>query len=115
MKNISAPFVALCIFSGVIYLIIALILPPALPSAEVSMTDLSNELPSPAPDRLLASPRGACTAFCLDSNDACVFGANQDNTLDIGLLFVNKRGVQKTTGTPVHPGSTRVGFPDMAV
>lgn len=104
MKNISAPFVALFIFSGVIYLIIALILPPASPSTEVSMTDLSSELPSPAPDRLLASPLGACTAFCLDSNDACVFGANQDNTLDIGLLFVNKRGVQKTTWDPSTSG-----------
>ena len=47
---------------------------------------------------------GACTAFCLDNGDHCVFGANQDNTLEIGLLFVNKRQVVKTTWDPSASG-----------
>ena len=47
---------------------------------------------------------GACTSFCLDNGDHCVFGANQDNTLEIGLLFVNKRHVLKTTWDPSTSG-----------
>lgn len=93
-KKTFKPFPIL--LGGVIYLAIALILPPALPSAKMSIPF--------APERHLAGPRGACTAFCLDSSDACVFGANQDNTLDIGLLFVNKRHVQKTTWDPSTSG-----------
>jgi len=46
----------------------------------------------------------ACTSFCLDNGDHCVFGANQDNTVDIGLLFVNKRGVSKTGWQPSTSG-----------
>ena len=44
-----------------------------------------------------ANLSGACTAFCINDGDSCLFGANQDNTIGIGLLFVNKRGVSKTT------------------
>ncbi len=98
------PFLAFPLLGGIFYFTIAPLFAPALLSAEVSMTDLASELPSPAPDRLPAGPHGACTAFCVDSDDACVFGANQDNTLDIGLLFVNKRGVQKTTWDPNTSG-----------
>ena len=47
---------------------------------------------------------GACTSFCLDNGDHCVFGANQDNTLEVGLLFVNKRHVLKTTWDPSTSG-----------
>jgi penicillin V acylase-like amidase (Ntn superfamily) len=97
-------FVALSLLSGVIYLTITLNSPPAPLPVEMSMAGLSSELPSPASERLLASPRGACTAFCIDSDDTCVFGANQDNTLDIGLLFVNKRHVRKTTWDPSTSG-----------
>ena len=96
MKNISVPFVALFIFSGVIYLIMALISPPTPLPVEVSINDALKRPP--------VGPFGTCTAFCLDSDDACVFGANQDNTLDIGRLFVNKRGVQKTTWDPSTSG-----------
>ena len=46
----------------------------------------------------------ACTSFCLDNGDHCVLGANQDNTLEIGLLFVNKRHVLKTTWDPSTSG-----------
>jgi penicillin V acylase-like amidase (Ntn superfamily) len=46
----------------------------------------------------------ACTSFCLDNGDHCVFGANQDNTLEIGLLFINKRNVLKTTWDPSTSG-----------
>jgi penicillin V acylase-like amidase (Ntn superfamily) len=48
--------------------------------------------------------QGACTWFCLDNGDHCVFGANQDNTLEIGLLFVNKRNVAKTVWDPNTSG-----------
>jgi len=46
----------------------------------------------------------ACTSFCLDNGDHCVFGTNLDNTLEIGLLFVNKRHVLKTTWDPSTSG-----------
>ncbi len=46
----------------------------------------------------------ACTSVCLDNGDQCVFGANQDNTLEIGLLFVNKRHLLKTTWDPSTSG-----------
>ncbi len=51
-------------------------------------------IPVPSLDTL--SPN-LCTAFCLDYGDHCVFGANQDNLLEIGLLFVNKRHGLKMT------------------
>ena len=38
----------------------------------------------------------ACTSFCLDNGGYAVFGANYDNQIWEGLLFVNKRGVTKT-------------------
>lgn len=38
----------------------------------------------------------SCTSFCLDNGDRCLFGTNQDNQIDAGLLFVNKRNVLKT-------------------
>ena len=38
----------------------------------------------------------ACTSFCLDNAGQAVFGANYDNNIWEGLLFVNKRGVTKT-------------------
>jgi len=47
---------------------------------------------------------GLCTSFCLDNGDYCIFGTNQDNTLEMGLLFVNKRHVQKTTWDPNTSG-----------
>ncbi len=39
---------------------------------------------------------GACTSFSLDNGGYAVFGANYDNPIWEGLLFVNKRGVTKT-------------------
>jgi len=42
-----------------------------------------------------ASPHG-CSSFCLDNGDYCLFGANQDNRIDAGLIYVNKRHVLKT-------------------
>ena len=39
---------------------------------------------------------GACTSFCLDDGGHAVVGANYDNEIWEGLLFVNKRGVAKT-------------------
>ena len=38
----------------------------------------------------------ACTSFCLDNDDQAVFGANYDNEIWKGMLFINKRGVTKT-------------------
>ena len=49
---------------------------------------------------ILPAASQACTSFCLDNGDHCVFGANQDNPIDAGLLFVNKRNVQKTGWDP---------------
>jgi penicillin V acylase-like amidase (Ntn superfamily) len=46
----------------------------------------------------------ACSSFCLDNSDHCVFGANQDNQIDDGLLFVNKRNVLKTAWDPSTMG-----------
>jgi choloylglycine hydrolase len=46
----------------------------------------------------------ACSSFCLDNGDHCVFGANQDNTIEAGLLIVNKRGVLKTGWEPGTTG-----------
>ena len=77
---------AFCILCGVIYLTLALISPPVLMIAEASL------------------PGGACTAFCLDNGNGCVFGANQDNTLEMGLLFINKRNILKTNWDPSASG-----------
>jgi choloylglycine hydrolase len=38
-----------------------------------------------------------CTSFCLDNGGYCVFGANYDNTIQEGILYVNKRGVSKVS------------------
>ncbi len=46
----------------------------------------------------------ACTSFCLDNGNHCVFGMNQDNRIDAGLLFVNKRNVLKTAWDPSTSG-----------
>jgi choloylglycine hydrolase len=45
-----------------------------------------------------------CTAFVLDNDGHAVFGANFDHNLtDEGLVFINKRGVVKTS---IHAGTT---------
>ncbi len=36
-----------------------------------------------------------CTSFIVDNNGYAVFGANYDDTIRPGLLFVNKRGLRK--------------------
>jgi penicillin V acylase-like amidase (Ntn superfamily) len=41
-------------------------------------------------------PARACTTFCLVNRNVVLFGRNYDWTLGEGLVFVNKRGVQKT-------------------
>ena len=51
-----------------------------------------------------APPAETCTSFCLDSGGYCIFGANQDNEIDAGLLFVNKRHVLKTGWDPSTSG-----------
>jgi penicillin V acylase-like amidase (Ntn superfamily) len=45
-----------------------------------------------------------CSAFCLENGDHCVFGANQDNTLEMGLVFVNKRYILKSNWDPSTSG-----------
>ncbi|TKJ47978.1 hypothetical protein CEE34_00675 [Candidatus Aerophobetes bacterium Ae_b3a] len=45
----------------------------------------------------------ACTSFILDNNGFAVFGANFDNRIHEGLLFINKRNVAKTL---LDPGTT---------
>jgi penicillin V acylase-like amidase (Ntn superfamily) len=50
------------------------------------------------------SPRPACTSFCLDNGDHCVFGANQDNPIDAAMLAVKRRQVLKTAWEPSTTG-----------
>jgi penicillin V acylase-like amidase (Ntn superfamily) len=107
MKNTSrilVPILALGILGGAIYFTMAWISPPAPRPFGARAPSSSTELLSPSPGGLLADPDGACTALCLNNGDHCVFGANQDNTLEIGLLFVNKRHVLRTTWDPSTSG-----------
>jgi hypothetical protein len=46
----------------------------------------------------------ACSSFCLDNGDHCVFGTNLDHQIDIGLVVVNKRNVLKTAWDPSTTG-----------
>lgn len=107
MKKISKiyfPILALGILATAVYFILAWITPPALLRIKAPVTNPSVEYLPSTPNGILANPRGVCTAFCLDTGDHCVFGANLDNTLEIGLLFVNKRQVMKTTWDPSTSG-----------
>jgi penicillin V acylase-like amidase (Ntn superfamily) len=103
-KKTLFPILALCILSGAVFLTMVWISPPAPLPARSPATVLSVELLPPAPQMVPTNPRGACTSFCLDNGNHCVFGANMDNTLEIGLLFVNKRHVIKTTWDPGASG-----------
>ena len=47
---------------------------------------------------------GIYTSFFLDDGDYCIFGTNQDNTLEIGFLLVSKRHFLKTTWNPNTSG-----------
>ena len=54
---------------------------------------------------LLSSPTVlACTSFSLNSNGFAVFGANFDNRIHEGLVFINKRNVIKTMLDPSTTG-----------
>ncbi len=56
-------------------------------------------LPDGGPDDLFTLPQsadGSCTSFGLNNGDKAVHGANNDDPIWEGLLFVNKRGVTKT-------------------
>jgi len=50
-----------------------------------------------------SSAATACTSFVLENNGYAVFGANLDFRIHEGLMFVNKRNVNKTG---LDPGST---------
>jgi penicillin V acylase-like amidase (Ntn superfamily) len=79
-------------------LLLALALPGRSPSAAspgLAPTDVH-----PA---LRATPQ-ACSSFCLDNGDHCLFGTNQDNSIDAGLIYVNKRGVLKSGWDPSTSG-----------
>jgi penicillin V acylase-like amidase (Ntn superfamily) len=89
---------------GASFFLPALFSSPVTLPAETPATNLSVELFSPAAERIPARPRGACSAFCLNDGGHCVYGANMDNTIEIGLLFVNKRQVLKTTWDPSTSG-----------
>lgn len=103
-RQVLFPILALCVLGAAIFLTMAWISPPVPLPAEAPAAVFSAEMHSLALGTILADPRGACTSFCLDNGDHCVFGANQDNTLEIGLLFVNKRHVAKTVWDPNTSG-----------
>jgi penicillin V acylase-like amidase (Ntn superfamily) len=84
--------------------------PPDPPVAEAGSASQPASMPTRTsrllvPRDVLADSPGACTALCLDSGDHCVFGANQDNTLRMGLVFINKRQVLKTSWDPSTSGA----------
>jgi penicillin V acylase-like amidase (Ntn superfamily) len=56
------------------------------------------------PKSFTQASNGNCSSFCLDNGDYCVFGANQDNQIDAGLVFINKRYVMKTAWDPSTSG-----------
>ncbi len=37
-----------------------------------------------------------CTSFCLDNDGHCIFATNHDDSIQEGLLYVNKRGITKS-------------------
>jgi choloylglycine hydrolase len=45
---------------------------------------------------LLTAPALACTTFCLKINGEVLFGKNYDWMIGDGMIFVNKRGVEKS-------------------
>lgn len=95
---------ALGILGGAVLLTAGLISPSAPPPGDAHAASSSTELRSLAPESDSAEARRACTALCLEDGDHCVFGANQDNTLEIGTLFVNARNAEKTTWDPSTSG-----------
>ncbi len=103
-KQILVSILAFCVLGGAIFLTMTWLSPPAPLPAEAPTALYSDGLHSPAPEGIPASQRGACTAFCLDNGDHCIFGTNQDNTLETGLLFINARYVMKTTWDPSTSG-----------
>jgi penicillin V acylase-like amidase (Ntn superfamily) len=59
---------------------------------------LPGKSPAPAgPSIVPNAVQRACTSFCLDNGETCLFGSNQDNSIEIGMLFVNPREFKKTT------------------
>lgn len=50
-----------------------------------------------------ASDICACTTFCLKNKSQVLFGKNYDWMIGDGLIFVNKRGVAKTSTEDVNP------------
>ncbi|MGC2236737.1 MAG: linear amide C-N hydrolase [Pyrinomonadaceae bacterium] len=52
---------------------------------------------------LFVSEAFACTTFCLKSKSEVLFGRNYDWMIGDGLVFVNKRGVSKTSTQKENP------------
>jgi penicillin V acylase-like amidase (Ntn superfamily) len=102
--RIHIPIYTPCILGIAIFFITGVLSLPALLPDEALETSPSVELLFPTPERNLTDSPGKCTAFCLDNGDHCVFGANMDNTLEIGHLFINKRQVLKNTWDPSTSG-----------
>ena len=49
----------------------------------------------------------ACTTFCLRTSDHVLFGRNYDWNIGDGLIFVNKRGLAKTSNGSEAPNSAK--------
>lgn len=49
----------------------------------------------------------ACTTFCMTDDGPIVYGKNYDWEVEEGMLFVNKRGVEKTASTRINPAHWR--------
>lgn len=56
---------------------------------------------------LFTNQISACTTFCLKNNGEVLFGKNYDWMIGDGLLFVNKRGVEKTAMAEAAPNPAK--------
>jgi len=103
-KQILFSICVLCLLTGAAFLTTIWISCAVPVPAESSAMSPSFEPIVAVPERIPVDPGGGCTAVCLDNGDHCVFAANLDNSVESGLLFVNKRHVLKTTWDPSTSG-----------
>lgn len=52
---------------------------------------------------LVSPPAQACSTFCFQSQDGPIFGRNYDWSVGVGMVVVNKRGVEKRSVSEDNP------------